>query len=377
MKKEFLILAVFLLVAGGAAYYLNTTKSPTKPATNTPQSKLREMGDPTLGFSLKLPDNFTVEKNGEFSRMFRKKTSPSAGPTNFIYVSVIPQGKEVEDGEIYNYNTSDYEALEKLMVDDSVTFGTAENKDISKYYIYTRLDDKIIGGYGAKTYKNELPWEFPKNTTEYRYIIPFTQAKFVIGAYTSEENNPDYGITKVELDNLFKNLKLTPETIKFVFTSPKPQGDWDEFSSDSPFIKLDYPTNWNLLTESQNFPEGDLFAINVIGQTQKPQTELYDGAMFAVMKPTPLNEDINTWIEKRYTATINPELPENKPEFSKASFSGKTYEKIVVCGLGCFTYYHIVQNNMLYGFVANFVGPHSATYEQVISKIMSSINYDK
>lgn len=361
MKKIFLLLILAILIIVGAYALLQTRKPTSTPYPQSPKTTI-DASEKDLGFTFELPDGFSIEKNGDLSRLYSKKgNTEGLGNTNFIYISIIPTGKDITPGEIYNYNKKDIDTLNKLQINQTATLGNPQ-----EYFQYTRIDDEMIGGFGAKAFQNIKPWEFPEGTTEFRYIIPFAQATYLVGGYVGKT------ITQSEFKNILKNLKLTPESYKAIYTSPIPTKEWLNFKSKTAGIKFDYPSGWTRKEDSQNFPEGDLFTIVAIGQTQRTQTELYDGVSFAVMKPVKFSENLSEWLEKRYSNSSEG----NKPEISKVTFGGKIYEKIYVCGLGCFTYYHTVQNGKLYGFVVNAVGPHAATYEQNVSKIMSSIVYE-
>jgi len=51
------------------------------------------------------------------------------------------------------------------------------------------------------------------------------------------------------------------------------------------------------------------------------------------------------------------------------------YEKITICGLGCFPYYHIKINGKIYGYLGFAVGPNENYYNSMIGQIISSIKY--
>lgn len=380
--KKILIIAFIVCLTAGSIYYVSSQKKMVrnKPVTQITPTTITSTTDKNfdekdLGFSLSLPSNFIAEKNGQFSRLYYKENSQTGvGPRNFLYISVIPKGKENVEGEIYNYNQKDLNTLQKLEVGKSAVMGDAEANNLAEYFTYTRIDGEMVGGYGVTAFINKKPWEFPSGTTEYRYIIPFEQATYLVGAYTSVGSSSDGSITKEEFDEVIKNLRLTPETVTTAFTSPAPEGEWKKFSDPQAGISFEYPSAWTQRKESQSFPEGDLFSLFVSGQTQRPQTELYDGVMFAVMKPLEFTADIKAWMKERYQN--QPEMDSNNPpKISEVSFGGYTYEKIKVCGLGCFTYYHIDQNGKLYGFVTMAVGPNETVYEAAVSRILSSVKY--
>lgn len=373
-----LFLTIFIVIALLVVVAAVSYKAPT-PSSKPPLYEL----DPTLSYSptvpdedevglgylFATPDGFIMEKSGQFSRLFVPRSDISgAGPTNFIYFSVVPKGNENSEGEIYNYNSKDLQLLNKLEIGKTTVLGNADKTGQEQYFTYERIDDKMIGGYGAKGYKNEKPWEFPAGTTEYRYVVPFLQATYLVGGYVGGD------ISKKQFDELLQKFKLTPDTLKLVFTSPIPEGEWKTYMNKDYDITFQYPGEWKEVGDGRNFPEGDILTLLVVGESTRPQSELSDGVMFSVMKPQDFDGDLKAWIKKRYEAESLID-PQRKPEYSQVSFDGKVYEKIVTCGLGCFTYYHIVQNEKLYGFVVNAQGPRATEYEAVVSKIMSTAKY--
>lgn len=209
-------------------------------------------------------------------------------------------------------------------------------------------------------------------TTEYRYIVTFTQATYIIGGYIGTDTKSGYHLSKAQLDELLTSLHLTPDTLQAVFTSPIPEGEWKTFSDSSAGISFKYPAGWTLRSNGQSFPNGDLFTLQAIGETQRPQTELHDGVIFAVMKPEVLGGDLQAWLKQRYESSNESG---RAPEYSRVTFGGVVYDKVYICGLGCFTYYHTVQNGKLYGFVVNATGPHEYSYMQTVDKIMSGVKY--
>ena len=135
-----------------------------------------------------------------------------------------------------------------------------------------------------------------------------------------------------------------------------------------------YPESWPVRDDGQSFENGDLLALQVVGQTQELQMELYDGVAFAVMNPVVTNQDLSEWTRETYGTTSELD-PQSSPEYTEARFGGVRYEKVYVCGWGCFTYFHKKQNGKIYGFMLLAVGPDAPLYESTASEIMESIRY--
>ena len=167
-------------------------------------------------------------------------------------------------------------------------------------------------------------------------------------------------------------VKPTPES-PYPTNVKSPQTDWSTFTDELENISFKYPKNWQFRPDSQNFEAGDLFAIAIEGQTQKPQTEYYDGASFAVMQPVDSDLDALSWAHERYKNKPDEEFD---PEFLEETFAQKLYQKVYICTLGCISYYHIRENGKIYGFAYVSAGPDKAVFDADFRQIMESVNFN-
>ncbi|KKS98258.1 MAG: hypothetical protein UV73_C0003G0200 [Candidatus Gottesmanbacteria bacterium GW2011_GWA2_43_14] len=150
------------------------------------------------------------------------------------------------------------------------------------------------------------------------------------------------------------------------------QSGWKTFSDPEADISFQYPDTWEVRTDGQNFQEGDLFAMQIWGETQKTQTELYDGASFAVMNPIVSDLDAEAWVQQKYNVEPQNTVP---TEFTEVTLGRRVYQKVLVCGLGCFSYHHIKENGKIYGFVFLADGPDADSYIADFVRIMESVSY--
>ena len=372
----FLSLLIFYLIFFKGNFIAKNVKPPppdsiTAPDTTSDGIKIIEKD---LGYTLTIPKNYIGETNGDFSRTYRPDVQNTGqGPINFLYISVVPKGKEGEEGTIYNYSQNNIQTLRNMAIGETRSFGGNTDPNLNQYFSYQRDADLMLGGYGAKSFVNTKPWEFPNGTTEYRYLVEFEAVIFIIGGYTGEDIDLQGTITKSEMDSIFADLKITPETITS-YSPPPTINEWKTYTNKEAGLTFEYPGNWQFRTDGQNFPDKDIFGLFVVGQTQRPQTELYDGVNFAVMKPQATDLDTLSWMKTRYE-TNQPEYPDRPPKYESVSFSGLRYEKITICGLGCFPYYHIKINGKIYGYLGFAVGPNENYYNSMIGQIISSIKY--
>lgn len=373
----FLIVVVAALAVVGGQRFLShrdggsTNQSVLPSESPTTQ---RPIASPSLengvGYTLRLPADIESESMGSYSRLYKKQTTATSPEvTNFAYVSVIPISQAAASGEIYNYTKADVDALRRLPLSESVVLG-AKNLPTAQYFTYTHVSDTMIGGYGAKVFLNASPWEFPAGTQEYRYLLEFGNVTYLLGGYVGTAEAATF--TKADLDQLFSTFSVQLDNIQAI-SSPVPTGSFETYTNTQAGLSLSYPSGWPMVEDTTQFQDGDLFSLRVRGETTRPQSELSDGVVFSVMKPQPLSQDLKTWMEARYQA--EPGGDSKEPEYSSVSFAGKVYQKVVVCRMGCFTYYHRVNDNTVFGFLVFAVGPHEATYLSTVSKILSSVTF--
>lgn len=373
---------VILLIAIAATIYFRPLEeSVTNSPTTTPNSTTINI-DPTSSkdlinsYSIKVPEGFVIENDGQYSRKIMRDTNAiGVGPSSFVYISVVPANKQNESGTIYNYNQNDFVKLVRSQPGASIILGDSPDKDLNSYFTYTHSESKMVGGYGAKSFINQKPWEFPSGTTEYRYIIETIKANYIIGGYLLNDTTSPYYLSMQQFEEILSNIQLTPDTVTLTDMKPVTDGETKTFRDTQNGLTFTYPSDWEVRKDSQNFPEKDLFGLIKIGVTQRPYTEMYDGAMFSVMIPISAPVNLNAWIIERYGATSEAAPADDKPVFSKYSANNINYEVIRTCGLGCFDYYHTIQNGKLYGYMLKADGPQEKEYREALLNILNSATY--
>ena len=173
----------------------NEMKSPS--VTNKPASVAADLSkepiytNETFGYSIKLPTTLEVVSNGSNSVLLETKEKVMGqGPTNFMYISVVTPENSKNDGEIYNYRSSQHAKLLELNIGESVSV-SGDVPDLSEWFTYTRVDDTVIDGKTAKVFENYKPWEFPTGTTETRYVIEENGYTYLLGYYTGGTEGKD------------------------------------------------------------------------------------------------------------------------------------------------------------------------------------------
>ena len=142
------------------------------------------------------------------------------------------------------------------------------------------------------------------------------------------------------------------------------QSGWATFSDDQYGISFDYPTDWSVNQSTQVFENGDLVAVQVLGETQKNNTEFYDGSRFIVMTPVPTDLDLGSWVNSKYTAN---------DQVSDVTINGVAFKKVYTCGLGCFTYYYTVINGQVYGINTLAEGSKKTEYQAALDQMLETL----
>lgn len=199
MKKTLII--VITAIAVILSIYLssdllgkNDTKEPS--VTSEPASVAADLSkepiytNETYGYSIKLPSTLEVEQMTPHSiQLVTKEKEIGQGPTNFIYISVIPQDMKESIGEIYNYYADDYnELINMTKQGSSISVTDVEQPDLDEWNTYTFANTVQIDGITAKVFENYKPWEFPNGTTETRYMFEKNGTRYLLGYYTGGDS---------------------------------------------------------------------------------------------------------------------------------------------------------------------------------------------
>ena len=142
------------------------------------------------------------------------------------------------------------------------------------------------------------------------------------------------------------------------------QSGWTTFSDKQYGISFDYPPSWSVSQVSQVFENGDLIAIQVLGDTQKENTEFYDGGRFIVMTPVPTDLDLDSWVNSKYTAN---------DQISDVTINGVVFKKVYTCGFGCFTFYYTVISGKIYGVNTFAEGVKKSEHTKTIDQMLKTL----
>lgn len=134
-------------------------------------------------------------------------------------------------------------------------------------------------------------------------------------------------------------------------------------------FSIQYPNNWEMKYDTQVFENGDAITFGIEGPTQKPQTELTDGAQVTVSKPFTIKTELTTWVKEYFS-------PQAK--FSKMTLTKYPFEAVEDCSnLGCMKYYYTLINGQVYGVTAFADGTNQekAAYENAILYMLKSLQF--
>lgn len=147
-------------------------------------------------------------------------------------------------------------------------------------------------------------------------------------------------------------------------SKPVVQEGWKVFEDKESGIAFEYPSDWTINRQSQVFEQGDLVDVRKLGETQREQTEFYNGGRFTVMVPVSTNDDVKTWVNSRTSAG---------DQVSDVTIQGVVFKKVYSCGLGCFTYYYAVMNGKVYGVNTFAEGPKKVEYQSAIDQMLNTL----
>src|SRR3990167_456246 len=168
--------------------------------------------------------------------------------------------------------------------------------------------------------------------------------------------------TKISTPSVQPQQPTSPDT-----TST--QSGWKTFENNRYNISFKYPPSWSINPSSQVFENGDLVAVQFIGQTQTDQTELYDGARFIVMVPQQTSLNLNSWVNNRHGSNVSG----TPAQISSTDINGVSFKKVYECGLGCFTYYYTVVRGQAYGVMVGAAGPQQVELDATIEEILQTL----
>jgi hypothetical protein len=162
------------------------------------------------GYAVDHPSEMQGASQGTYSWILSvSSTEPSGPATNFVYVSVIPDGFQAGSGEIYNYNPAETQTLLNMQVGE--TKSLRENLNIPQGFNYTRLPDTTLSNQAAQTYENTQPWEFPMGTKEISYILRANGCTYLIGGYLDTTGSTQFeAINEERFDQIIATFRLKP-----------------------------------------------------------------------------------------------------------------------------------------------------------------------
>lgn len=140
--------------------------------------------------------------------------------------------------------------------------------------------------------------------------------------------------------------------------------DTSFFESSEHGITFEYPKAWQVDENTSVFEQGDVVTVYINGETQKPNTDFYDGGRFTVMTPLPTDDDLDTWVNSRVSAN---------DQVSEVTIEGVVFKKVYTCGLGCSTYYYTVSNGKVYGINTFAEGSQKDNFQNDIEDILNSV----
>lgn len=148
--------------------------------------------------------------------------------------------------------------------------------------------------------------------------------------------------------------------------------DWKIYKDDKYSIQVKYPTDWVIKKDTKILGVGDLITF-MENTPQQNQSEYYNTAIFTIGIPQKTDKDAVAWVKERYADNVgNPSF-----EISSQTINGLSYQKVFICGLGCFNYYHTKVGDFLYSFSLTYSGTDEVLpeYEQKLINILYTVGF--
>lgn len=221
-----LIIGIILLFLAGGFYFVATKNTFPKleniSAITTAQKTSITAVDQTrviptnwegytnesLGYSIHYPSGYEASSNGTNSIKITKRINIiGQGSTNFIYVSVIPDDFQGNEGTIYGYIPKDLDIMQNMQIGEATSLSGSDERNLSGENIYTRISDAQIAGLQVKAYRNSMPSGFPDGTTEYRYLLNREAKTYLIGGYVGGSNSST-DISENEFQQIISTIQL-------------------------------------------------------------------------------------------------------------------------------------------------------------------------
>lgn len=162
-----------------------------------------------------------------------------------------------------------------------------------------------------------------------------------------------------------KKLKIQKTPILEQTTS------WKIYKNDKYGLQIKYPPDWVTKENFKTFENGDLIVFLDNTHPQRANTEYYNTGIFAIGIPLKTDKDTTSWVKDYYQDR------DSRIELSEQLINGLNYQRIFICGLGCFNYYHTKVGNLLYSFSLTYFGPDEILpeYEQKLINMLYTVKF--
>lgn len=216
MRKFTIVFIIVALFSFVGYQYFNNSKAAIKengqPASTASNDLIKKVyTNSELGFSINMPENYKIVKEGDYSiRIMPDVEVLGMGPTNFVYISVVKPEMRENVGDIYNYNPAHFKKLLTLEnIQDSVDLSKDDLNGMGEWFTYTLVAIEDIDNGKVKNFQNLKPWEFPKATTENRFIYATEKNIYLLGYYTGGEGiQENSGINPRIAYSMVKSFKV-------------------------------------------------------------------------------------------------------------------------------------------------------------------------
>lgn len=153
-----------------------TTISPTVPAV------WKTFTNKKFYYSVQYPDTLEMSEETQYSTVFQvKEKHPGRLTFPALYISVIPDGFDNKQGDIYNFMSE--AVINKFYVmKDTEKLLTEPGAD-PQYWTYTRLASIPVADATGIVIQNDTVWEGEEGVRNRRILVKKNGFTYVIGSY--------------------------------------------------------------------------------------------------------------------------------------------------------------------------------------------------
>lgn len=170
-------------------------RASVKPAQSSDKRQI--YNNDRIGARLMLPNEFLARDYSPVSVFILPQDNTTSGESKrFLYLSIMRLNfpDELRDG--YNYSEQTMKRILAMKIGDVAAINDTAGQD--EWHTYQRLQDRKLSGIPMRVFVNENPKDFPKGTTEYRYVAQVGNRIVIVGGYVGAAGDTELDYKKFD-----------------------------------------------------------------------------------------------------------------------------------------------------------------------------------